>query len=138
MLLSGALAGLAGVSQILGTNTAITGDIDAGIGFDAITVALLGGATPAGTVLAGLLFGAFRAGSVVMATDTSTPSEIVSIIEPVLVLFIAAPALIRGHLPAPRRTPWRGRRRPAREGMERMITPRCCSASLHNAAGTPR
>jgi simple sugar transport system permease protein len=96
MLLSGALAGLAGVSQILGTNSAITGDIDAGIGFDAITVALLGGATPGGTVLAGLLFGAFRAGSVVMATDTSTPSDIVSIIEPVLVLFIAAPALIRG------------------------------------------
>ena len=96
MLLSGALAGLAGCSQILGTNPAITGDIDAGIGFDAITVALLGGATPSGTVLAGLLFGAFRAGSVVMATDTSTPSEIVSIIEPVLVLFIAAPALIRG------------------------------------------
>jgi simple sugar transport system permease protein len=96
MLISGALAGLAGVSQILGTNTAITGDIDAGIGFDAITVALLGAATPGGTVLAGLLFGAFSAGSVVMATDTSTPSEIVSIIEPVLVLFIAAPALIRG------------------------------------------
>ena len=96
MLISGALAGLAGVSQILGTNTAITGDIDAGIGFDAITVALLGAATPSGTVLAGLLFGAFSAGSVVMATDTSTPSEIVSIIEPVLVLFIAAPALIRG------------------------------------------
>jgi general nucleoside transport system permease protein len=96
MLISGALAGLAGCSQILGTNSALTGDIDAGIGFDAITVALLGAATPSGTVLAGLLFGAFRAGSVVMATDTSTPSEIVSIIEPVLVLFIAAPALIRG------------------------------------------
>jgi general nucleoside transport system permease protein len=96
MLISGALAGLAGCSQILGTNPALTGDIDAGIGFDAITVALLGAATPGGTVLAGLLFGAFRAGSVVMATDTSTPSEIVSIIEPVLVLFIAAPALIRG------------------------------------------
>jgi general nucleoside transport system permease protein len=95
MLLSGALAGLAGCSQILGTNTALTGDVDAGLGFDAITVALLGGATPRGSVLAWLLFGACRAGSVVMATDTSTPSEIVSIIEPVLVLFIAAPALIR-------------------------------------------
>jgi ABC-type uncharacterized transport system permease subunit len=95
MLLAGGLAGLAGVSQILGTNSALTGDIDAGIGFDAITVALLGAATPGGTVLAGLLFGAFRAGSLVMATDTSTPAEIVSIIEPVLVLFIAAPALIR-------------------------------------------
>jgi simple sugar transport system permease protein len=95
MLISGALAGLVGCSQILGTNSALTSDIDAGIGFDAITVALLGRAGPWGTVLAGLLFGAFRAGSVVMATDTSTPSEIVSIIEPVLVLFIAAPALIR-------------------------------------------
>jgi len=95
MLLSGALAGLAGCSQILGTNTAVTGDIDAGIGFDAITVALLGQATPGGTVLAGLLFGAFRAGSVVMATDTSTPADVVSVMAPVMVLFIAAPALIR-------------------------------------------
>ena len=48
MLISGALAGLAGTSQILGTNNAITGDIDAGFGFDAITVALLGRANPGG------------------------------------------------------------------------------------------
>jgi simple sugar transport system permease protein len=95
MLISGALAGLVGCSQILGTNHALTGDIDAGIGFDAITVALLGRATPGGTVLAGLLFGAFRAGSVVMNSATSIPPEVVSVIEPVMVLFIAAPALIR-------------------------------------------
>jgi simple sugar transport system permease protein len=95
MLISGALAGLAGCSQILGTNTALTGDVDAGIGFDAITVALLGGAGPVGTVLAGLLFGAFRAGSVVMNSSTSIPPEVVSVIAPVMVLFIAAPALIR-------------------------------------------
>jgi simple sugar transport system permease protein len=95
MLVSGALAGLAGCSQILGTNTALTGDIDAGLGFDAITVALLGRASPLGTVLAGLLFGAFRAGSIVMQTNTSIPTEVVQVIEPVMVLFIAAPALIR-------------------------------------------
>jgi ABC-type uncharacterized transport system permease subunit len=95
MLISGGLAGLAGCSQILGTNTALTGDVDAGIGFDAITVALLGGAGPVGTVLAGLLFGAFRAGSVVMNSSTSIPPEVVSVIAPVMVLFIAAPALIR-------------------------------------------
>jgi ABC-type uncharacterized transport system permease subunit len=47
-------------------------------------------------VLAGLLFGAFRAGGVVMAADTSTPSDVVYVMEPVMVLFIAAPALIRG------------------------------------------
>jgi simple sugar transport system permease protein len=47
-------------------------------------------------VLAGLLFGAFRAGGVVMASQTNTPADVVSVIEPVIVLFIAAPALIRG------------------------------------------
>jgi ABC-type uncharacterized transport system permease subunit len=96
MVISGALAGLVGCSQILGTRSALTVDVDAGFGFDAITVALLGRGTPFGTVLAGLLFGAFRAGGVVMNTDTTTPSDVVSVIEPVMVLFIAAPALIRG------------------------------------------
>jgi simple sugar transport system permease protein len=96
MLISGALAGLVGCSQVLGTRLVVTQDVDAGFGFDAITVALLGRGSPTGTVLAGLLFGAFRAGGLVMATDTSTPSDVVSVIEPVMVLFIAAPALVRG------------------------------------------
>ncbi len=95
MLLAGALSGLAGVSQILGTNSAITQDIDAGIGFDAITVALLGRATPGGTVLAGLLFGALRAGGVQMQSSTGTPIDLVQVIQSLIVLFIAAPALIR-------------------------------------------
>jgi simple sugar transport system permease protein len=96
MLVCGALSGLVGCSQILGTNTQLTGSIDAGFGFDAITVALLGRGTPEGTVLAGLLFGAFRAGGVVMAAQTTTPYDVVTVIESVIVLFIAAPALIRG------------------------------------------
>jgi general nucleoside transport system permease protein len=96
MVISGALAGLAGTAQILGTNSQITGDIDAGIGFNAITVALLGRANPGGTVLAGLLFGALQAGGVQMSSSTGVPSELVSIFEAVIVLFIAAPALIRG------------------------------------------
>ena len=96
MLISGALSGLVGCSQVLGTRLVVTQDVDAGFGFDAITVALLGRGSPLGTVLAGLLFGAFRAGGVVMGTDTTTPSDVVSVMEPVMVLFIAAPALIRG------------------------------------------
>ena len=95
MLISGALAGLAGVTQILGTNPAITQDIDAGIGFDAITVALLGRANAGGTVLAGLLFGALRAGGVQMQSSTGTPIDVVDVIQAVIVLFIAAPALVR-------------------------------------------
>ena len=91
MLLAGGLAGLAGISQILGTNTAITGDIDAGIGFDGITVALLGRANPWGTVLAGLLFGALKAGGLPMQSRTATPVDLVTVLQALIVLFIAAP-----------------------------------------------
>ena len=94
MLLAGGLAGLAGCSQILGTNTAITGDIDAGIGFDGITVALLGRANPWGTVLAGLLFGGLKAGGLAMQSRTSTPVDLVTVLQALVVLFIAAPALV--------------------------------------------
>lgn len=96
MVLAGALSGLAGCAQILGgNNPALTGDVDANIGFDAITVALLGRASPGGTVLAGILFGALRAGAVKMQSETGIPTEIVQVIQSVIVLFIAAPALIR-------------------------------------------
>lgn len=97
MVIAGGLAGLAGCAQILGgNNVALTGDVDANIGFDAITVALLGRADPLGTVLAGILFGALRAGAVRMQSDAGVPTEIVQVIQSLIVLFIAAPALIRG------------------------------------------
>ncbi|HET8601744.1 MAG TPA: ABC transporter permease [Segeticoccus sp.] len=95
MLIAGALSGLAGCAQILGTNPAVTGDIDAGIGFDAITVALLGRGKPGGVVLAGLLFGALRAGGVQMQSSTGTPVDLVQVVQSLIVLFIAAPALIK-------------------------------------------
>jgi len=95
MLIAGALCGLAGVSQILGTNSQLTGDIDAGIGFDAITVALLGRANPKGIVAAGLLFGALHAGGTQMQSATGTPIDLVQVIQSLIVLFIAAPMLVR-------------------------------------------
>jgi simple sugar transport system permease protein len=96
MLISGALAGLVGCSQALGARAGgFDNSVDAGFGFDAITVALLGLASPWGTVLAGLFFGALNAGRVVMNADTTTPSDVVSVMEAVIVLFIAAPALVR-------------------------------------------
>jgi general nucleoside transport system permease protein len=96
MLISGALAGLVGCSQALGARAGgFDNSVDAGFGFDAITVALLGLGSPWGTVLAGLFFGALNAGRVVMNASTSTPSDVVSVMEAVIVLFIAAPALVR-------------------------------------------
>jgi general nucleoside transport system permease protein len=95
MLIAGGLAGLAGVSQILGTNNAVTQTVDAGYGFDGITVALLGRATPWGTVLAALLFGALRAGSLSMQARTGVPVDLVTVLQALIVLFIAAPQLVR-------------------------------------------
>lgn len=95
MLIAGALAGLAGVMQVLGTERYLTAGISSGLGFDAITVALLGRASPWGTVAAGLLFGALRAGGVTMQASTGTPIDIILVIQSLIVLFIAAPPLIR-------------------------------------------
>jgi simple sugar transport system permease protein len=95
MLFAGALSGLAGVMQVLGTERYLTTGISSDIGFDAITVALLGRATAGGTVAAGLLFGALRAGGVEMQAGTGTPVDIVLVIQSLIVLFIAAPPLVR-------------------------------------------
>lgn len=103
MLIAGSLVGLAGVNQVLGTVTAgITVDLDAGIGFDAITVALLGRSRPWGILAAGLLFGAFKAGGFAMQASEDIPVDIVLVVQSLIVLFIAAPPLIRAifRLPA--------------------------------------
>ncbi|MCU0277687.1 MAG: ABC transporter permease [Candidatus Nanopelagicales bacterium] len=95
MLIAGGLSGLAGSAQVLGTEKSLTGGISAGIGFDAITVALLGRGNPWGVVAAGLLFGGLRAGGLNMQTATGTPIDIVLVIQALIVLFIAAPPLVR-------------------------------------------
>jgi len=96
MLIAGSLVGLAGANQALGTVTSgVTVDLDAGIGFDAITVALLGRSNPIGILFAGLLFGAFKAGGFSMQASEGIPVDIVLVIQSLIVLFIAAPPLVR-------------------------------------------
>ncbi len=95
MVLAGALCGAAGAAQIMGPSDQVVGGIDNGVGFDGITVALLGRGKPAGVLAAGLLFGALRAGGQRMASQTDTPVDLVSVVQALTVLFIAAPALIR-------------------------------------------
>jgi simple sugar transport system permease protein len=104
MLFSGGLVGLAGAAQVLGTVTSGFGSgIDAGIGFDAITVALLGRSKPWGIFFAGILFGAFKAGGFAMQASEGIPIDIVVVIQSLIVLFIAAPPLVRAvfRLPKP-------------------------------------
>jgi len=104
MLISGALVGLAGVNQVLGTvTTGFSAGIDAGIGFDAITVALLGRSRPIGVFFAGILFGALKAGGYSMQAAQGIPIDIVLVVQSLIVLFIAAPPLVRAifRLPIP-------------------------------------
>jgi general nucleoside transport system permease protein len=104
MLFSGGLVGLAGVFQVLGTvTTGFSAGIDAGIGFDAITVALLGRSRPWGVFAAGILFGAFKAGGFTMQATQQIPVDIVLVVQSVIVLLIAAPPLVRSifRLPEP-------------------------------------
>jgi general nucleoside transport system permease protein len=99
MSLSGLLFGLVGVTQVLGTlnpnDNALGPNIDAGLGFNAITVALLGRTRPWGVVGAAILFGGLQAGGAVMQTQAGIPNEIINILQALIVIFVAAPQLIK-------------------------------------------
>ena len=94
-IIAGALAGLAGNQQIQGHEDSLTANFGGAIGFDAITVALLGRATPLGTVLAGLLFGALSIGGTSMQASAGTPLALTQVLQALIVLFVAAPALVK-------------------------------------------
>ena len=95
MSLAGLLAGLAGAVEILGATGFVTASYGTNIGYDSITVALLGRTHPVGILLAALLFGAMRAGAGLMQITTGIPVEIVDIIQAIVLLFIAADVIVR-------------------------------------------
>ncbi|WP_084718466.1 ABC transporter permease [Streptacidiphilus carbonis] len=99
MLISGALMGMIGVTQTIGlanpNNNAIAPNIDAGLGFTAITVALLGRTKPWGVVWAALLFGALQAGGALMQTQAQVSIEIITVVQAMIVIFVAAPRLVK-------------------------------------------
>lgn len=105
MGLAGGLAGVAGVTVVTAPELItsyppqLTGAIVGTIGFDAITVALLGRSRPLGVVFAGLLFGALKAGSRTMQVVAGTPADLVNLLQALIVLFVAAPAFIMWLLP---------------------------------------
>ncbi|MBI5160647.1 MAG: ABC transporter permease [Micrococcales bacterium] len=112
MLIAGALAGLAAFTLLFSAKDhpqGISPTFDAArVGFDAITVALLGRSRPWGVFAAGLLFGALRAGSFDM--QAYVPIDLVSVIQSVIVLLIAAPPLVRTMFRLPKPSGFRLRR----------------------------
>jgi simple sugar transport system permease protein len=96
MSVSGALAGLGGANMVIGsTANALTPLVAAQIGFDGILVALLGRVRPWGVALAALLFGALRAGGNTMQSVSGISLELVTVLQALIVIFIAAPALVK-------------------------------------------
>jgi len=95
MMLSGMLAGLAGTIEVTALNYRHELGFSVGYGFDAIAIALLGKTHPLGVVLASLLFGAMRNGATRMQFLTQIPVDVISVIQALILLFVAADAIIR-------------------------------------------
>ncbi len=95
MVLSGGLAGMAGANEVLGVNYNLAMAFSSGYGWDSIALALLGKSHPAGVVLSALLFGALRNGATNMQLKTNIPIDIISVLQAFILVFVAAPAVIR-------------------------------------------
>jgi simple sugar transport system permease protein len=95
MVVSGVLAGLGGAAMVLGTAHNLTVLVVGQIGFNGILVALLGRVRPWGVLLAALLFGALQAGGNRMQSYSGISVELVTVLQALIVLFIAAPAFVK-------------------------------------------
>lgn len=90
LLIAGFLAGLAGFNQVNGLDHRLFENLQAGYGWNGISVALLAGGNPIGVVFTGLLWGALDAGGQFMARTTQTPSAIVEIVKGTILFLVVA------------------------------------------------
>jgi simple sugar transport system permease protein len=95
MVISGFLAGMGGSIETQGVVYRYQPGFNAGLGFDGITVALLGRTHPLGVIPAALLIGAMQAGSNVMQFQAGVPSEIIDVIQALMLFFVAADMIVR-------------------------------------------
>jgi simple sugar transport system permease protein len=92
--IAGGLAGLGGAGEILGYHHLFLDNWSTGLGWDGITVAVLGNNNPWGVLAGAIFFGALRAGGNQMQRIAGVPIEMVSLIQGLIVLFVAAPKAI--------------------------------------------
>lgn len=95
MGLAGAMAGLAGTIETLGLNHKFAPEFGGNVGFDGITIALLGQTSPLGVIAASFLFGVMDAGASKMQFESGVPSDIIQVIQALILVFVAAPAIMR-------------------------------------------
>jgi len=90
LLFAGFLAGLSGTNQVLGLTHKMFENLDAGYGWNGISVALLASNNPIGVIFTSLLWGALDAGGQFMTRTTQTPNSIVEIIKGIILFLIVA------------------------------------------------
>jgi len=95
MVMAGGLAGLAGAIETLGLNHKFAPEFSGAVGFDGITVALLGQTNPFGVILAAFMLGALDAGAAKMQFESGVAADIIQVIQALVLAFVAAPAIIR-------------------------------------------
>ena len=102
MMVSGALAGLAGVTYYLGYLGSIQPRVLTTVGFDSIAISLLGNANPIGILFSSFLITVITKGSIYMSSAVSVDQEIASVITGLMLLFAACTAFVRYRLQAAR------------------------------------
>jgi simple sugar transport system permease protein len=95
MTISGAIAGLGGAGETLGTYRRFIQAFSPGYGFDGIAVALVAGLNPLGVIPAAVMFGILRAGGTYMDQFTDVPAEFIVVIQALVILFVVAPQLFK-------------------------------------------
>jgi simple sugar transport system permease protein len=98
LALSGALAGLAGMSEIAGIHRRLMSGFSSEYGFDAMAVALLGKLNPFGVVISALFFGALRVGANQMQRTVQVPASLVFVIQGLVILFVLMDLFIRNYV----------------------------------------
>jgi ABC-type uncharacterized transport system permease subunit len=112
MVISGMLAGVGGAVETLGVVGRYQPGFNVGLGFDGITVALLGRTHPFGVIPASLLVGAMKAGASQMQFDAGVAKEITDVIQALILFFVAADVIVR----------WILRMRAGEEGLPKLST----------------
>lgn len=90
MMISGALAGIAGALEVLGVHYRFIEAISPGYGYDGILIAMIAVYHPLGVVLVALMFGALKVGALPMEQFSNVPSELIDVLQSIIILFVAA------------------------------------------------
>ncbi len=92
---SGAVAGLGGAAMVLGVNYRFIEGFSPGYGFAGISIAALAAYSPLAVIPAAFLIGILRAGTITLSRTTAIPIEFVDVIQVLIIIFVAAPMMIR-------------------------------------------